>query len=102
MASYAVTKYFGHFAQGWFVKADSEEEAWNTAETNGYRQYQGAYREPMDIESKGYVVNLDEKRKTEEPIPVETYHEWLLEAVDLGMIVRPEELEKALKNKRSK
>ena len=96
IARYSVTKYFGHFRQCWDVEAKSDEDAWNRAEIDGSLQYQSVYREPTDLESKGYVVNLDEKRKEDPPISTEQYYEWMIEAIDKGMIVRPDEYEKAL------
>lgn len=96
IARYSVTKYFGHFRQCWDVEAKSDEDAWNRAERDGSLQYQSVYREPTDLESKGYVVNLDEKRKEDHPISTEQYYEWMREAIDKGMIVRPDEYEKAL------
>lgn len=96
MARYSVTKYFGHFRQCWSVNADSEEDAWARAEKDGSLQYQSVYREPIDLESKGYVVNLDEKVKKEPTISTEQYYEWMTEAIEKGMVVRPDEYEKAL------
>ena len=96
MAIYSVTKYFGHFRQCWDVEAKSDEDAWNRAERDGSLQYQSVYREPTDLKSKGYVVNLDEKRKEDPPISTEQYYEWMREAIDKGMIVRHDEYEKAL------
>lgn len=75
IARYSVTKYFGHFRQCWDVEANSDEDAWNRAERDGSLQYQSVYREPTDLESKGYVVNLDEKRKEDPLIPTEQYYE---------------------------
>lgn len=63
IAKYSVTKYFGHFTQIYHVEANSDEDAWNRAERDGNLQYQSVYREPTDLESKGYVVNLDKKKK---------------------------------------
>lgn len=96
IARYSVNKYFGHFWQCWNVEAESEEDAWVRAERDGKLQYQSVYREPKDLESKGYVVNLDEKAKEDPPISTEQYYEWMREAIDKGMIVRPDEHEKAL------
>ena len=95
MARYSVNKYFGHFWQCWNLEADSEEDAWDRAERDGRLQYQSVYREPKDIESKGYVVNLDEKAKTDPPIPMDQYYEWMREAIGKGMVVRPDEYKKA-------
>ena len=96
IARYSVNKYFGHFWQCWNIEAESEEDAWTRAERDGKLLYQSVYREPKDLESKGYVVNLDEKAKEDPPIPTEQYYEWMREAIDKGMIVRPDEYEKAL------
>ena len=96
IARYSVTKHFGHFHQCWVLNADSDEDAWIRAERDGSLQYQSVYREPTDLESKGYVVNLDEKAKEDPPIATEQYYEWMREAIDKGMIVRPDEYEKAL------
>ena len=41
-------------------------------------------------------MNLDEKAKEDPPITTEQYYEWMREAIDKGMIVRPDEYEKAL------
>lgn len=95
MAKYAVNKYFGHFWQSWIVEANSKEDAWLRAERDGTRNYQSAYREPKDTESKGYVVNLDEKREKEPPIPMEQYYKWMREAINKGMYVTPIEYKKA-------
>lgn len=96
MARYSVIKYFGHFSQTWRVDAFSEEEAWHMAERNGKLQYQSFYREPIDIDSKGYVIDLDKKEKEEPPVTEREYYDWLREAISKGMIVTPEEYEKAL------
>lgn len=96
IARYSVNKYFGHFWQCWNVEAESEEDAWIRAERDGKLQYQSVYRELKDLESKGYVVNLDEKAKEDTPISTEQYYEWMREAIDKGMIVRPDEYKKAL------
>lgn len=96
IAKYSVNKFFGHFWQCFNIEAVSEADAWNRAERDGSLQYQSVYREPIDLESKGYVVNLDEKIKEDPPISTEQYYEWMREAIDKGMIVRPDEYEKAL------
>lgn len=96
MARYSVTKYFGHFRQCWELEAESEEDAWTRAEKDGYRIFQQVYGEPVDLESKGYVVNLDEKREANHPISTEQYYEWMREAIEKGMICRPGEYERAL------
>ena len=96
IARYSVNKMFGHFRQCWILDADSDKDAWNRAERDGKLQYQSVYREPADLESKGYVVNLDEKAKKDPPISTEQYYEWMREAIDKGMVVSPDEYEKAL------
>lgn len=96
IARYSVIKYFGHFRQHWEIEAESEKDAWNRAEKDGHRTFQGVYREPIDIESKGYIVNLDEKRKEDSPISTEQYNRWMREAIEKGMICRPDEYEQAL------
>ena len=96
IARYSVNKYFGHFWQCFDIEAESEEDAWNRAERDGKLQYQSVYREPKDIKSKGYVVNLDEKAKEDIPISEEQYYEWMREAIEKGMIVTPREYEKVL------
>lgn len=88
MANYSVTKNFGHFTQVWNIAADSEEEAWKRAEC-GTLAHQMMYNELTDLESPGYVVNLDEKKKEEEPIPMDTYRKWLREAAAKGMKLTP-------------
>ena len=95
MANYSVTKNFGHFSQIWSVEAESDEDAWIRAEKDGRLQYQTVYGEPTDLESKGYVVNLDEKNKKNSPIPKDKYYEWMREAIEKGMCVRPDQYEKA-------
>lgn len=94
MANYSVNKYFGHFHQIWCVQANSEDEAWKMAEKNGKLQYQSVFREPTDISSKGYIVNLDEK-KEELPIQEEQYYTWMREAISKGMSVTAIEYKKA-------
>lgn len=96
IARYSVTKYFGHFRQCWNVEADSDEDAWDKAERDGSLQYQSVYKEATDLESNGYIVNLDEKTKEDPPISTEQYYEWMREAIEKGMIVSPDEYEKAL------
>lgn len=93
MANYSVTKNFGRFKQCWEVKAESEQEAWNKAET-GSLIFQSAYRERCDLDSSGYVVNSDLKKENE-PVTSEEYNEWLREAIDLGMYATPREHELA-------
>lgn len=96
MAKYLVHKYFGHFWQCWKVEADSEKAAWKNAERDGELQYQSVYKEPKDLESKGHVVNLTEKKEEHTVISTETYYAWMKEAIEKGMIVTQEEYEKAL------
>lgn len=98
MHNYMVSKHFGHFLQCWSVKAESKEDAWNNAERKGRLQYQSVYRELKDTESKGYVVDLD--KKEENPISKKQYYQWLKEAIEKGMIVKPEEYKKVLFDKR--
>ena len=94
--NYSVTKNYGHFTQIYHIEAESEDDAWLRAEKDGKLQYQLVYREPKDTESKGYVVNLDEKAKEEQPISEKQYYEWMKEAINKGMCVTPIEYEKAL------
>lgn len=96
IADYLVHKFFGHFWQCWNVEANSEKEAWNNAERDGNLQYQSVYKEPKDLESKGYVVNLTKKKKEDSAISTEQYNGWMREAIGKGMIVRPDEYERAL------
>lgn len=93
MDAYVVTKYFGHFSQQWYVEAESEKEAWNTAEKNGKLMYQTAYEVPF--ETDGYVSKV-ENDDEDEPISEEEYNIWLAEAINMGMIVTQEEYAKAL------
>ena len=95
MARYSVIKYFGHFRQHWELEAESEEDAWTRAEKDGRITLQQVYGEPIDLESKGYVVNLDEKLEEKPPISTEQYYKWMREAIEKGMICRPDEYEKA-------
>lgn len=88
MAKYSVIKNFGHFKQTWQIEAESDEEAWNKAET-GTLQYQSMYNEPTDLENPGYVVNIDKKLEEDKPIPMETYRKWLREAAEKGMHLTP-------------
>lgn len=78
------------------MNAESEKDAWARAERDGSLQYQSVYREPIDLESEGYVVNLDKKNREEFPITTEKYYEWMREAIDKGMVVSSDEYEKAL------
>lgn len=41
-------------------------------------------------------MNLDEKRKEDTPIPIEQYYKWMREAIEKGMICRPDEYKRAL------
>ena len=87
MKDYIVNKFFGHFWQSWEVQAESEQEAWETAEKNGRLSFQNVYRDEMDTDSKGYVVDLDKQREENKPIPDKQFREWLKQAVEKGMIV---------------
>lgn len=95
MARYSVIKYYGHFRQCWDIEADTDKDAWVRAERDGRLQYQSVYKEPIDLKSNGYVVNLDEETKENQPISTEQYYEWMREAIGKGMIVSPDEYEKA-------
>lgn len=95
MAKYSVTKNYGHFRQIYHVEAVSDDDAWMRAERDGERVYQFVYNEPTDIESEGYVINLDEKAEEEPPITLEQYYEWMREAIEKGMKVKPYEYEAA-------
>ena len=72
MKKYSVNKYFGHFWQNYTIEAESKEDAWNRAEKDGNLFFQNVYREPMDLESKGYVVDLEENKKN---IPDGSYYD---------------------------
>ena len=87
MKKYSVNKYFGHFWQNYTIEAESKEDAWNRAEKDGNLFFQNVYREPMDLESKGYVVDLEENKKKSLPITDEEYWTWMKEAVEKGMKV---------------
>ena len=89
MANYSVIKNFGHFSQIWNVQAESDEEAWEKAEINGKLSYQSMSRKLLDLESPGYVKNMDEKKEDDEPIPMDTYRKWLREAAAKGMKLTP-------------
>lgn len=91
---YAVHKYYGNFWQCWNIEASSEEDAWNRAEKDGTLNFQNVYSEPQDLESKGYVVDLEEVQKENPPIPKEQYWKWMKEAIEKGMKVNPWEYEK--------
>ena len=94
MKEYSVNKYFGHFWQNYIIEAESKEDAWNRAEKDGKLFFQNVYREQMDLESKGNVVDLEENKKKNIPITEEEYWEWMKEAVEKGMQVKPWEYEK--------
>ncbi len=94
--NYSVNKYYGHFWQCYRIKADSKEDAWDRAEKDGFLEYQQVYREEKDLDSPGYVVDLDEKVKEESPISEEQYYEWMREAIEKGMCVTQKEYEKSL------
>ena len=96
MVKYAVHKYFGNFGQCWIVEAENEEEAWNMAEEKGHLQYMSVYKELRDLESKGYVVNLDEKDKECQPILRDQYYKWMREAIEKGMVVSQYDYEIAM------
>lgn len=93
MARYAVIKFFGHFRQTWNLNAESEEDAWNRAEKDGHLECQAVYRDALDLDSKGYVVNLDDKQVACSPISIQQYNNWLREAIEKGMVCKPEEYE---------
>ena len=93
MARYAVIKFFGHFRQTWTLSAESEEDAWNRAEKDGHLEFQAVYRDVLDLDSKGYVVNLNEKQKECSSISTQQYNIWLKEAIEKGMVCKPEEYE---------
>lgn len=96
MARYSVNKYFGHFWQCWNIVAENDRDAWDRAEKDGKLQYQSVYWEPRDLESKGYVVNLDKEAKENPRISREQYSEWLKEAIGKGMVANPYEYEDIL------
>lgn len=92
MAKYSVVKFFGHFRQDWEVYADSDEAAMEAAESNGVLRYQTMYLNPF-TDQKNFVINQDEKDKTDPPITADLEKQWLREAVELGMVVTPRENE---------
>lgn len=94
MREYSVNKYYGHFWQNYTIMAESEEDAWERAEKDGKLFFQNVYREPKDLDSKGFVVDVEENRKKDPPITEEEYWAWMKEAVEKGMQVRPWEYEK--------
>ena len=96
MARYSVNKYFGHFWQCWNVDAETKEEAWSIAEEKGHLQYMSVYRELKDLETNGYVVNLDEKEDEDPPISKEQYYKWMKEAIAKGMVVSQYDYEIAM------
>lgn len=87
MPKYSVTKYFGHFSQCWHVQANSEKEAWDIAEKNGSLFIQNVYRKPFPEGNEGFVLNLDEKLKSDQPLSNEQYYQWMKESVDMGMVI---------------
>lgn len=93
MTHYSVSKYFGHFWQCWDVYAENETDAWDNAERTGKLKYQNVYEEPFDIHNKGYVKNMDAEEKEHPPIDIGTYNQWMREAEQMGMVIRPEEYE---------
>ena len=95
MARYSVDKYFGHFWQSWDVNANSKEEAWEIAERKGTRVFMSVYAHPIDLNSKGYVKNMDEYEEANPRMTEEQYYAYMREAIEKGMICKPEEYEKA-------
>lgn len=95
MHNYSVNKFFGHFWQCWHIIAESEEDAWNRAEQDGKLRYQSVYREERDVDSNGYVKNLDEEKINDSPITEKQYYEWMKESIKKGMNVTQEEYEAA-------
>lgn len=94
MKKYAVYKNFGRFRQCWTIEAESEDDAWDRAERDGYLDLQQIYGHPVDLESKGHVVDIEENKKRNKPISEEEYWECMKEAIEKGMKVRPWEYEK--------
>jgi hypothetical protein len=84
MTNYVVSKQFAHFVQLWDVKAETEKEAWDKAESHGRLKYQTVYAETYP--DRNYVTNLDDNIKNN-TIPQDTYNKWLEEAIKLGMEV---------------
>lgn len=85
MKEYSVNKYYGHFWQNYTIMAESKEDAWERAEIDGKLFFQNVYRELKDLESKGFVVDVEENRKNDKPISNEEYWKWMQEAIDKGM-----------------
>lgn len=94
MTHYSVNKYFGHFWQCWDVYAENETDAWINAEKTGHLQYQNVYSESFDEHNKGYVKDMDKAKIEHPPIDTETYNQWMREAEQMGMVIKPEEYEK--------
>ena len=94
MTHYSVNKYFRHFWQCWDVYAENETDAWNNAEKTGRLQYQNVYSEPFDEHNEGYVKDMDKAKIEHPPIDIETYNQWMREAEQMGMVIKPEEYEK--------
>lgn len=94
MKKYSVNKFYGHFWQCFIVEANSEEDAWNRAEKDGKLHFQNVYRAVKDLDSKGYVIDLAEEKYKNRPISQDEYWEWMKEAVEKGMRVKPWEYEK--------
>jgi hypothetical protein len=82
MSKYGVSKQYGHFVQVWNIDAESKEDAWNRAKTDGKLVYQSVYRNIYPISN--YVTNLSDKSDNDS-ITREEYDEWLEEAKLLGM-----------------
>jgi hypothetical protein len=82
MNSYGVSKQFGHFVQIWNVQAESKEEAWEIAETDGILMYQTVYNDIYP--DRNFVTDLNDGTNGT-TIPPKLYNEWLEEAIALGM-----------------
>lgn len=89
MGKYSVVKNYGHFAQTWSVYANSEEEAWKTAEYRGSLIYQSVYKKPFLPDNKGCVKSICGEENP--PIANDQYYEWLREAEQLGMVITQDE-----------
>ena len=48
----------------------------------------------FNLDSKGYVVNLDEKKEECSSISTQQYSIWLKEAIERGMVCKPKEYER--------
>lgn len=96
MKKFSVTKFFGHFRQTYHVTAESREDAWERAEVDGKLVLQSCYREPVDKESKGYVMDLEKQKQENPAVPDEVYYTWMREAICKGMKVSPDEYVAAL------